>query len=241
MSKVIALPLLSFVVVLLVAGCADAWAECQQPTGALVKQPRAVGAFTAVRSEGSIDVRVSQGATRAVTVEAPVDLQDRIRTTLEGGTLVIDTVGGCWRSNQPVRVDITAPRFDRLSMSGSGELRTGNTLRSPRLAVELSGSGDAVVAVEGSELSVNIAGSGDASVSGTAADVRVAIAGSGDVDVSSLPAERATVSIAGSGDAKVRASRSLSADIAGSGNVIYHGQPAVRRSVVGSGDVRPAR
>ena len=66
MSKLIALPFLTFVLVLLAAGWADAFAECRRPSGPVVSRPRAVGPFTEVRSRGSIEVRVSRGASHAV-------------------------------------------------------------------------------------------------------------------------------------------------------------------------------
>jgi hypothetical protein len=232
------LVILAALVALPAAACTEASADCVKAAGAPVAQPRTVGAFTAVASSGAFDVRLTQGAVRAVTVHAPPEIAALIRTRVEGDTLTIDSPG-CYSTTQRIRVDIAAPRFDRLAMSGSGDLGATTPLRGPAIDLALSGSGDAVLEVATESASVSIAGSGDATLAGSAPKLAIAVSGSGDVDSRRLAAADASVRLAGSGDVKVRADRTLDARLAGSGDVIYAGSPAVTKQVAGSGKVRP--
>ena len=58
--------------------------------GHKVSQPREVKPFSAVRLEGSLDVRVTVGPARAVSVLIDENLQPLVETRVEGDTLVIE-------------------------------------------------------------------------------------------------------------------------------------------------------
>ncbi len=216
-----------------------AWGEASiQPSGNVRQEARAVTGFTGLGLAIPGRVELRQGSPEAVTVEADDNLLPEIQTVVEGGKLVIRFARKLSVGGKPViRITVTAPRIDSISVSGSGDV-VAASLAVPTLAIAVGGSGDVKLAnVQVDTLTLSIAGSGDIRAGGKATEVVAKIAGSGDLDTEKLEARRVSVSIAGSGDAVVRAAESLAATIAGSGDVRYHGDPTVRKSVAGSGKV----
>jgi hypothetical protein len=204
-----------------------------------------VSGFDAVRSEGSINVVVRQGAKEGVTVTADDNLLPLIETRVVaeghgGHALVIDTRRGTsFSTHNNVTVTVDAVQLHAVSLSGSGDLRI-ESFKTPALAVDMSGSGDAHLGqIDTQDLAVSVSGSGDVDGAGHAARLKIDIAGSGDVKLPLLQADDVKVGIAGSGDADVVANHEIDISIAGSGDVVYHGSGTlVSSSVVGSGDVR---
>jgi hypothetical protein len=213
--------------------------DCVETTTPAVARERALPAFTRVSGKGPIDLHVGIGKQAKVVVVAPPELARLITTKVERGVLEIDG-DGCWSSRAAVRVEITVPVLEGVALAGSGDVTSTTTLRG-RLAVELSGSGDARLDLDVDRASVALAGSGDLVLRGRADRLEASVAGSGDVEAGGLRATSAAVDIAGSGDVEVDAIRTLRATIAGSGDVVYRGAPTVQRNVVGSGSVRRAR
>jgi hypothetical protein len=212
------------------------------PSGKILSESRTATGFTglALAVPGKVELR--QGSPESLTVEADDNLLREIETAVEGGKLVIRfsrklQIAG----NATIRVAVTAPRIESISVSGSGDVTAG-TLAVPTLKIAISGSGDVNLAnVQVDTLQASIAGSGDLRAGGRATELVAKIAGSGDLHAGKLESRRATVSIAGSGDALLWASESLTATIAGSGDVRYHGDPTVKKSVAGSGQVMRAK
>src|ERR1700761_8178200 len=61
-----------------------------------VVQDRHLSGFNAVDAAGSFDVYITQGPNESVKVDAPADVQDRVITEVDGGTLKIHNKNGSW-------------------------------------------------------------------------------------------------------------------------------------------------
>jgi hypothetical protein len=207
-------------------------------SGHEVAVARKVGAFSALRVEGSVDVNAHPG-TPGVVVHADDNIEPLIETVLEGDTLVVRLRrNASFRTPGKVAVDVTFASLAETQQHGSGDLHvTGVT--GPRLAATIHGSGD--LEIDGAQVgkfSLEIAGSGDAKLSGRADEAHFKVEGSGDVHAAHFPARRVEVDVAGSGDAEVNATDAIDARVAGSGDVVYEGHPHdVSRRVAGSGSI----
>jgi hypothetical protein len=222
----------------------SAHAESVTGSGRMANESRAITGFEAITLEASFTVKVRQGASEAVAIQADDNLLPYIETVVDTRrdrpTLVLR-----WKRSINVRhssdivVTVDARTVRALSASGSGTI-DADAIQGDRLSLAVAGSGDVRVReATVADLQASVAGSGDVRANGSAAVLKVSIAGSGDVDLSGVEAEEVKVSIAGSGDAQVTAHQSLSVSIAGSGDVRYGGRvPSVKTSIVGSGDVR---
>jgi hypothetical protein len=208
-------------------------------SGKVGTETRSATGFTSIALSLPGKVELRQGSPIAVTVEADDNLLPEIETVVDGGKLRIrfhrnlNVMG-----KATLRVKVTAPQIDALSIAGSGDIST-QALATPALAVAVSGSGDMNLSgLETESLKVAISGSGDVKATGRATELAAKISGSGDIDAGGLESRRVTLSIAGSGDATVRAREKLDVSIAGSGDVRYHGDPAITKRIAGSGALK---
>jgi hypothetical protein len=232
------LPLLAFVL----SGC-DAIeeslnAERIRGSGRVVQEKRSVSGVTEVRLATVGELNVQQGSTESLTVEAEDNLISRIRTDMEGGTLVIRVDRGVSISpTAPVRYDLTVRELRELELSGSGKIHAA-PLHSDEFSVRIPGSGDIRLdQLEANSLTAEISGSGKITVPGKVVSQKVRISGSGDYDGRSLQSRSADISVSGSGDSTVWVQDDLSAHISGSGTVDYYGNPKIVKHISGSGGV----
>ncbi len=206
------------------------------------EEKRNVGKFSALGLAISADVEISQGTkTELILVGDPATLE-HIVTVVEGGKLKIKYDTRRWPSKyQKVKISISSPNWDEMSVSGSGTIRNLTLIQGSELGLSVSGSGmidlDELVF---DDVSARISGSGDIQIAGSkvAGNLRIAISGSGDVDASDFKVEKAVVKISGSGDASVYAESRLEVSVSGSGDVSYYGNATVDARISGSGNVK---
>jgi hypothetical protein len=192
----------------------------QQGSGNAVAQTRSVGAFTGVELAGGNIVSIRVGAPRSVVVHADDNLLHRVTTAVQGGHLVIGQTSGSFSTKTPMRVEVTTPSLDTITLSGSGIVT--------------------VAGVDGASFTIAVPGSGVVRASGTTSRLDVSVAGSGDAELYDLAAKDVHASVPGSGRVAVTATQSLDASISGSGAVTYAGNPPqVTTHVTGSGAVVP--
>jgi hypothetical protein len=174
--------------------------------------------FEGVELAGSNDVTVRVGGEQSVVVHADDDLIDRVLTDVRGRLLVIDNEEGNYTASTPMRVEITVPSLDEVTLSGSG-------------AVSVSD-------VVADELTVSLSGSGAVDASGTADRIAVTVSGSGDAQLGAVVARDARAVVSGSGRIVLNATESLDASVPGSGAILYSGEPEhVSSSITGVGVV----
>jgi Putative auto-transporter adhesin, head GIN domain len=215
-------------------GTARAWFDTEG-SGNKVTQSREVPAFDAVRLKGSLDAKIVVGPQRAVSVTIDDNLQELVTTTVEDGTLVIETKHISYHGVG--RVEISVPTMKALDLTGSGDVTIDGG--SGDLRLRLSGSGDITWRATARELDVALSGSGDIKLAGKADVVTLRVSGSGDIDADSLVATSADVKVSGSGNVGVTlGGGTLRASISGSGDIVWHGTATVEEMRVhGSGSI----
>ena len=228
--------------VVLVSSCHFMGGRRVRGNGNLSSQTRSVGAFNSIRSQGHMDVIVSPGTDYSVKVEADENLLKYILTDKDGDALVIHT-----RNNYNLdpragmKVYITAPAIEGISISGSGSvISNGKLTANNKLEIHISGSGDVKLDVNAPEITSEASGNSNVVLSGTTHNLSTEINGSGEVHCFNLLSENTKVEISGSGSAEVYASKQLEVHISGSGDVAYKGTPAINQHIAGSGSVHSA-
>ncbi len=189
-----------------------------QATGPVVSQRRSLPAFHGIDLMLSADATYRFAPTPGVTVSAQSDIMSKIRTTVEGGTLVI-AADGAFSSDKPIRLLIEGPELSRADISGSGRL-VANGLHGNAVTLRVSGSGSIIA-------------------DGTVNAVSATVSGSGSVELANLRARSLVADISGAALVSAYASESADVALSGAGNVRISGNPA-RRSVdrKGAGSVR---
>lgn len=195
-------------------------------SGRIITEKREMGTFEGINISGSIDVEVLPGADYKVEVEADDNVMQYIITDIRKGRLDVRYRSNMSFMNVHAKVFVTAPGFDQLSVSGSGNI----TSRSPivqdqKIAVKVSGSGDINIELEAPEVEAGITGSGAITISGRTRNFDASITGSGDIKCGELKSESTSIEITGSGTAHVFASVFLKARTRGSGDIVYIGHP----------------
>ena len=206
-------------------------------------ETRPVGAFTEISLGGSAHVVLKQGSPQSVVVEAGPEALADFETVVDGQKLRLGyrrNLKDSWKTKDrgPVTVYVTAPSLVALNVGGTGQLKVEGTLKTEKMALTVSGSGEMQVPQLATEaLETAVSGSGDVTVSGTSPQHTVRISGSGQVKAHDLKSETCQVRISGSGNAHVYASKSAEARISGSGEVYVAGGGRTTSSVSGSGRV----
>jgi len=209
--------------------------------GNITTSNRNEGNFKSVRAGGSFDVYFSQGDANEIRIEADENLMKYIITTVENGVLKIKTRNGVHiRPSEDIKIYVKAPRFEEVSLAGSGNMLAETKITSDgKIKLSIAGSGDIKIPeVDAPKVEVHIAGSGKAQGGGNTRDVEIHVAGSGDVEMKELKAENAYINIAGSGNVWVYASLKLDVHVAGGGDIHYYGNPSdIKSKMAGSGNM----
>jgi hypothetical protein len=207
-------------------------------SGVAVEKARSIGAFSKIRLDGPMDLRLSQAAADVVKVTADDNVEPLIESLVEGDTLVLRLQPGAgFSTRRAPRVLVEAKNLQALTINGSGDVSM-ERFKGDSLSLLLAGSGDLRIGLlEVRELSAVLRGSGDLQLAGRADTQSWALHGSGDVDARSLSGRSVKAQLSGSGDLDLGVAEILDVSLSGSGDLSYAGRPQLRQSVSGSGEV----
>ena len=213
----------------------------QTGNGNIISETRQVGKFEGIRSSGSIDIEVKNGSNYIVEIEGDDNILPYVITEVKNDMVNVHFKSGTSYRNVHVKAYITSPVINKITVSGSGDVISKNTLKDDdQIELNISGSGDIVVPVDAPEVEATISGSGQINLKGRTRNFEGNISGSGDLKCRELLAENANVKINGSGTAHVFSSLRLKASTNGSGNIYYSGNPQSQEiKKNGSGSIQP--
>jgi len=208
--------------------------------GTIKTETRKVSNYDKISVAGSFDVKLIKGMEGSITVKADENLMEYIVTEVKNGNLKIRIKKDFNIStNKTILVTVPFETINAISLAGSGDVYSEDTIDSSDLKLSLAGSGNLNLNVSSKNLSSNIAGSGNMTLNGNSNEFYCNIAGSGNVNGDELKALVATVKIAGSGNVKINAVNEIHGKNVGSGNIYYSGNPSVEKiSSVGSGSIK---
>ncbi len=207
--------------------------------GNVVTKTRTVSDYDGISVGGSFDVVLVKGKEGEITIKGEENIIPYIITEVKSGTLKVK-----YKKNTNIRttkrLTVTVPfkAIEKVSLGGSGNIRSESVIKADELSVGLGGSGDIKLVIEANELSAKIGGSGNIKLEGNAKEFNSSIAGSGSIKAYGVKASIANANIAGSGNVRITVTDKIKAKVVGSGNIYYKGDPAkIDIKSVGSGDV----
>ncbi len=188
------------------------WDEAADDSGPDTTREIAWDGSTGLDLDVPAEVRFTQGPGPAkLSINGPKGSVDHL--VLEGGRLKYDQP--MHRTHRLVIV-MTAPNVSHFQLDGDDRLTIAG-FHQPHLAIDISGSAEAVA-------------------EGNVTDFDLQISGSGTADLSKLTSDTGKVDIAGSGRATIAPKSTADVDISGSGEVTLLSRPAnVHSNVSGSG------
>jgi Putative auto-transporter adhesin, head GIN domain len=177
-----------------------------------------VGSFNEIEVRGSFNVFVKQGDSLKIVAKDYENLLPHISTRVLGNRLIID-YDDSWIIHSAGEVTVTMPRLTGIDISGSSEVGTIGTFKFNDLGINVSGSGNLILA-------------------GSAKNLNLKISGSGNLRAYDMPCDTARITVSGSGNGQLFVNKLLDVTISGSGDLTYKGNPTVTSRISGSGRIR---
>jgi hypothetical protein len=213
--------------------------------GEVKTETRNVSRFNAIEISAPIDAIITVDSTKPISValKGYANLLDKITTTVENNTLVIDKEHVIDLFNdEDLTTTITVPSLSSLSIEGASDADIKGSINGSTFKLKVSGAGDVTIdKLNVDDFESTMSGAGDLHVKGGAVNnASFSVAGAGDVSAYALRAKTVTASVAGAGDVEVTVSDNLNAHVAGVGSISYKGHPQLQSNVNGIGGVEDA-
>ena len=195
--------------------------------------------YDKIKAVGSMDVHLERGKEGNISVKTDSNIQEYVIVEVKDNTLVLRTKKNVnLKTKKGIHITVPFEAISGVSLVGSGDVDTKDTIKNDAIDVALTGSGDINLAIVSKSLDAKITGSGDMVLTGSATNLEVKVSGSGDFKGNSLKAENTQAYVSGSGDAEVTASKRIKARVNGSGDIEYSGNPENSDTkVMGSGSI----
>lgn len=196
-------------------------------------EPRNVTGYTAIEVSGSIDLYLSQGTEEGVAVSAStVEIRQRIRTELRGGTLQIyfDSKGLNWKAwgNHKMKAYVTFKTLTRLEASGACNVRATEEIKQPELSLELSGASDFSGALVIGKLRIDASGASNAKLSGTADYTNIIASGACTIKAYDFTTVMCKTDASGASNIRITVDKELDAKASGGSTVYFKGNGLIR-------------
>ncbi len=195
--------------------------------------------YDEIKAVGSMDVHFEKGTEGTISITTDENLQEYIEVSSEGGELVLKVKKNVYlKTKKGIHITVPFTDLSEVSLVGSGDIDSKDTIQATSLAVSVVGSGDVNLMIDATNTEAKVTGSGDLVLGGSTQNLEVKVTGSGDFRGFDLTSQNTEVTVSGSGDAKVVAKSSIKARVNGSGDVVYKGNPERSDTKTsGSGDI----
>ena len=228
---------------LLIVGLSEANAQGNKfikGSGNVVTKTVTTSDYDSVNIVGSMDVQLESGPEGSISVTTDDNLHDIVEISCVGKTLKIKLTNYVsFKSKEGIHIVVPFEDLDEVTLVGSGDVASKDTIKAASLDISLTGSGDMELPINSANVNAKITGSGDMDLSGTASTLEVKVVGSGDFEGSSLSSANTQAYVSGSGDISVEATSSIKARVNGSGTIKYTGNPNSNdKKVMGSGAIK---
>jgi len=197
-------------------------------------ETRDVRDFQEVELQGIGTLRVTQGDTESLTIEAESRLLRRIETTVQNGRLIIRPSRPI-RTREPIVYNLTLRQLTALDISGAGQAEAAQ-IAGDRIHFGLSGAGAiSIDTLTASTLDVAVSGNGVCTLAGTVDTQTVVLGGASRFEAAGLASNVASVVVQGAAKATVQVAGTLNVQISGAGQIDYIGDPAITQQIAGVG------
>jgi len=182
----------------------------------VVRETRDLPAFNQIDIGGAFEAAVTFGEPQKVEVEATKKVIGDIATTVSDGKFTASAKG--IRSRTPLRLYITVPELNKISVSCAAELEGTNTLATEMLEINASGAADAKLSLDVKTLSTQVSGASTLTLSGKANNHSTNVSGAGSLKASKLTTDNTDANVSGAGTARVTADQ-LTGKTSGAGEI----------------------
>jgi len=226
--------IVGFVAALLFASCSFG-GKSVDGSGKVTTQTRTVsGDYTIVSAATGLEVYVVQGNTASIIVEADDNLQQYIKTEVEGNELRIyadvniDNAGA-------KRITVTLPKIEGLEASSAAILKSKTVIKGNDIDLSANSGASVEVGVDAKTVNCEASSNGTLKVSGRTTNLDTASSSGGSINATALTAEDAETEASSGGSATVNVTGKLTADASSGGSITYTNNPKTIKSNATSG------
>ncbi|MEL6805166.1 MAG: head GIN domain-containing protein, partial [Bacteroidota bacterium] len=186
----------------------------------VISEERSLQGFDEIKVCCSIAVDLYQSNSYEVEVEAADNVLQYVRTEVVGDRLEIGMENNInIRNNGRIRVRVSMPSLEAVSVSSSSTLTGHGTFRGGDLDLKCSSSGKMELDFEGEDINANANSSGTIRLAGSANDVKVNTSSSATFNAYDLQSRTARINSSSSSTVKISVSDRISANASSSASV----------------------
>jgi len=182
----------------------------------VVRETRELPAFNQIDIGGAFEAAVTFGEPQKVEVEATKKVIGDITTTVSDGKFTASAKG--IRSRTPMRLYITVPELNKISVSGAAGLEGTNTLAAEMLDINASGAADAKLSLDVQTLRTQVSGASTLTLSGKANNHSTNVSGAATLKAGNLTTGNTDANVSGAATARVTADQ-LTGKTSGAGEI----------------------
>lgn len=218
----------------------------EKGSGVVTKQDRELGSFESINVGCAINLILSEGAQQAVTVETDENLQDRIKTKVNNGELVLscDNV----RNPSKMNVYVTAPSIrsidangaatvkgltplnaDKFSLNATGAAKVSLEVNSASFYNEASGASKETLVLKTGQMKSEISGASEVTLSGTGTEHKTEVSGAAKLKAMEFVTDITAAEVSGVANASVMARKQIKADLSGAGTMTYFDNNEIKK------------
>jgi len=197
---------------------------------------RDVHDFQEVSLEGVGTLKIEQGETESLTIDAEPKVLKKIETEVQNGRLTIRP-DQSFKTRQPITYYLTVKQLTGIELAGAGRIESAQ-LSTDKLRI--NGKGAGAVAINGltaNTLEVTAAGNVQAELAGTVDSQTVTVSDAAHYTAAELDSRLASVTASGASQVTVNVTEGLDAQVSGAAHVEYTGNPAVTQDISAAGSI----
>lgn len=177
----------------------------EKGSGNVASEVRDLRDFNSVDVGGVFQVEITAQKDFSVEVEGDDNLLQYVKTEVNGGQLEI-SLDKRVKTQNPLRIRISAPNIERLEASGASRVTLTN--------------------IKNSGFTVDTSGASKLNLSGETENLSIEVSGATEINAEDLKAVDANVNASGASRVSVNVSGELKTEASGASNINYKGTPA---------------
>lgn len=207
--------------------------------GDITTREEEMGPFNSIDIRGAVKVYITQAQDYSVNIETDRNLMEFLDVSVIGNTLVVGTRKGYnLRPSKGIVAHISAPKFNKINVSGASEIIGENALTGDNVHISASGASKIILELSGNRLVTDLSGASTLILKGDVKDFDLEAGGASDINCFDLVTENARVDLSGASTVNLTVNKSLHAEASGASNVNYKGSASVNSKSSGAGTIK---
>jgi hypothetical protein len=206
--------------------------ETIEGNGKIVTRDVKVTSFNSLKASGIYELKLSQGNTEAVKIEADENLQDLFQVHNEGDKLVIEMKkmeNRNFNIKTKLKVYVTFKNLKEMELSTVGNVASEEQLSFTDLDLKNKSVGNVDLKLTASKIDIKNSSVGNVHLSGKAENATVKNSGVGSIEAGNFVVQTMNIENSGVGHAEVNAAKDLKVKDSFLGKVKNKGAAATRR------------